>query len=597
MIRTSAIQHPKNDPFLLLRNSYLGLCGGDACQAGALASVEFWINGELLKRDKGKAYDDETRFELPPNKLILLGDRSKVCWENAMLCIYSGKWILKAVRSLIDVGILFVQVQRGKTSTYWVNPRRIQQALDNYKDGCYNRLERDKSPLSQIALSLGWSKSDCNKADLNNAFFVSNQLGNKYSCSPNRPQNQGINTLINQGTNDSCSPNRPQNQGINDLVDQGINDLVSQDQGTNDLVDQGINDPVESSYTRVYTRALDPDLNIIKQEIKQERKKTQKNPTPAYTREENPDLCVCVSSGNVATKVKEEEAVQVQVEIVQPEPEPEPESELSQTGNQDKQPESFASQNKKNLGEDQSSGACDNKIFGIPVENLEAIATKFDQGIIQVIPDRELKALAQLRVGEEVKLYRKSGLVCSSKPNDILIEFARWFAWSHLGQENEIQFALNTIAKYELNPSRWQVLVVAVREWQECKANPELLERKFSKRSRFDSEVESQLRVRRLDRLAQRTRARRAAELKEKGNIPEPPQAAVKEPQECQHVDISAESQPPEQPEHSPMPDSLRQKLKAISDRNRAKEQKYPVNFQPSIVPIRPNADYGGYDF
>jgi hypothetical protein len=73
----------------------------------------------------------------------------------------------------------------------------------------------------------------------------------------------------------------------------------------------------------------------------------------------------------------------------------------------------------------------------------------------------ELSAWAEVEIGEYVKLYRKSGRVLSSKPNDIVSGFRKFLI--------ETKQAANPIAwitKMEGDPKRWGELADMVQEWQ-----------------------------------------------------------------------------------------------------------------------------------
>lgn len=578
-MKTSVIQHAKKDPFVMIRNGYKELCGGDTCKAAVLAVVEFWMNGAVRGQDANggeKSEEDETSIKLPENKLILLGRRSKPDWEKAMIGLYSVKWIKKAVRSLVDCGILVSQTATGRTSVYWANPRRIQQAIDYCKNKAYDTYDKHKDPLSQIAHKLGWGASDYSETDLKDAFSVSKTPKKKY-----RVKNTG----------------EEKSQG---------------NQEKSDVSTQANQEKIPHNPEKI-TRILgSPPIYDLRRDLEVEEEIHTQDLTRTDAREKNPDLCVCVKSERVTTNTKEPETVQAHVEVVQPEPE------TRQTDNQNNQVQFFPDQNKKNLGEDQGSGACDNKepeVFGIPVARLEEIGTKFDRGEIYTIPDRELKALAQLRIGAIVKLYRQSGMIGASKPNDISLEFAKWLAWHQWGQEGEIQRALNTIAKYERLPDKWQVLVTAIQQWQEFKANPELIERKVSQRQRStNSEIDKEIQVRKVEQVAQQIRARKAAKTSGWGNVPEATSTAVVEPQnshtdnaegkvQTQDNDLSSSSSDsgfPPIPNSSPMPDSLRDRLAAIRSKLRIKYGAGSCKHKPSVVPVRPVrpvVDYGGFDF
>jgi hypothetical protein len=73
----------------------------------------------------------------------------------------------------------------------------------------------------------------------------------------------------------------------------------------------------------------------------------------------------------------------------------------------------------------------------------------------------ELNMWAEVEIGEYVKLYRKSGRILSSKPNDIVVGFRKFLI--------ETKKAANPIAwisAMEKSPMRWGELADMVQEWQ-----------------------------------------------------------------------------------------------------------------------------------
>ena len=73
----------------------------------------------------------------------------------------------------------------------------------------------------------------------------------------------------------------------------------------------------------------------------------------------------------------------------------------------------------------------------------------------------DLTAWAETEMGEYVKLYRKSGRILSTKPNDVVTEFRKFLI--------EKKTASNPIAwinAMERNPQRWGELADMVQEWQ-----------------------------------------------------------------------------------------------------------------------------------
>jgi hypothetical protein len=79
-----------------------------------------------------------------------------------------------------------------------------------------------------------------------------------------------------------------------------------------------------------------------------------------------------------------------------------------------------------------------------------------------VIPRvHELNMWAEVEIGEYVKLYRKSGRILSSKPNDVIPEFRKF-----LINKKEASNPIGWINAMEKDPKRWGELADMVQEWQ-----------------------------------------------------------------------------------------------------------------------------------
>lgn len=101
-LKSSCIQHPDREPLVILRQSYIELCGGDRCAAMLLANFEYWHNVKLDQSEQeiAKARDNP---DYKPD-LSLWFYKSSADLEQDLLGCYARKAILKAVTWLIERG-------------------------------------------------------------------------------------------------------------------------------------------------------------------------------------------------------------------------------------------------------------------------------------------------------------------------------------------------------------------------------------------------------------------------------------------------------------------------------------------------------------
>ena len=99
-------------------------------------------------------------------------------------------------------------------------------------------------------------------------------------------------------------------------------------------------------------------------------------------------------------------------------------------------------------------------------KKMENLVTQLDRGELKNLPDSEKKQLANYLMGEQIKLYRRSGWILASSPNDISVDFLRYVAWSELKQPDDLKWARNTVLSYERDITKWGQLVDIVQSWQ-----------------------------------------------------------------------------------------------------------------------------------
>jgi len=95
-------------------------------------------------------------------------------------------------------------------------------------------------------------------------------------------------------------------------------------------------------------------------------------------------------------------------------------------------------------------------------EKLKMLLERYNRGEIGKLPEPELKMLAGLVIGDTVKLYRHSGKVLSSAPNDIDRQLMQFIA---IRDQQDFVYGTRLIAAMERTPSRWGELVELVAAW------------------------------------------------------------------------------------------------------------------------------------
>ena len=96
-------------------------------------------------------------------------------------------------------------------------------------------------------------------------------------------------------------------------------------------------------------------------------------------------------------------------------------------------------------------------------EKFRQLLERYNRGEIGKLPEPELKMLAATVIGDTVQLYRRSGKVLSSAPNDIDRQLMQFIA---VRDKQDFVYGTRLIAAMERTPSRWGELVELVAAWQ-----------------------------------------------------------------------------------------------------------------------------------
>jgi hypothetical protein len=137
-MKTSCVTPPPNDSLIIVRNSFVALCNGDACAAALLNHLIYWHNVKLDQQAQSIIANATAERHGQPG----INDTSLVQWHTeselkaAMQGIWSEKRIRNGLRLLQSLG--FIDIFRNpnsrfafdKTKHFLVFPDTIQLALD-----------------------------------------------------------------------------------------------------------------------------------------------------------------------------------------------------------------------------------------------------------------------------------------------------------------------------------------------------------------------------------------------------------------------------------------------------------------------------------
>jgi hypothetical protein len=136
-VRTSCIEHPAENPMVIIRADFLAICEGDHCRAALLAVFEWWTNVKRGWSDQARATNDIARSGGMPG----VQDEETWIWKTAdelsaeMLGLYSERSIRPALKWLTGQG--FISVRRNPvfrwdaTPQYMLNVEVVNAAIRN----------------------------------------------------------------------------------------------------------------------------------------------------------------------------------------------------------------------------------------------------------------------------------------------------------------------------------------------------------------------------------------------------------------------------------------------------------------------------------
>jgi hypothetical protein len=174
---------------------------------------------------------------------------------------------------------------------------------------------------------------------------------------------------------------------------------------------------------------------------------------------EEASVSACEKKSSDIRPEEEDQAVAVEVEIVT---ETEEEIQAKPHSSVEKEKSEIQARN-SNPGEELiAAPARDNN----PV--LQRLIEAVESGKVTKLPPHELKKLADYRLGDILPIYRKSGNINSSNPNDINPDFLEYVRQNHFSnQVRNTGNAAGRIKNLEENPQRWPQLKAFVEGWLE----------------------------------------------------------------------------------------------------------------------------------
>lgn len=150
-MRSSCVTPPPNDALVIVRSSFVEICGGDVCAAALLNHLIYWHNVKLDQRYQAIAANEiaERHGESKRYEITLTQWHTESDLQRAMLGAWGTKKIRDGLRTLQDNH--FIAIFRNpngrfafdKTKHFLVFPDAIQTAL--------NRLNETEQPTAKIA--------------------------------------------------------------------------------------------------------------------------------------------------------------------------------------------------------------------------------------------------------------------------------------------------------------------------------------------------------------------------------------------------------------------------------------------------------------
>ena len=136
MSKTSAIQHPPKDRFVMIRASYLALCEGDHCAAAILHEAEHWYNYRLANSNQATQENERAQQndETPSQVTDLWFYMTVEDWQStALLGAFSERKVQAALTWLVDNEYLFrrnnPKYAWDRTFQYLLNVVKVQECI------------------------------------------------------------------------------------------------------------------------------------------------------------------------------------------------------------------------------------------------------------------------------------------------------------------------------------------------------------------------------------------------------------------------------------------------------------------------------------
>ena len=136
----SVIAQPAGQRTLVVRESYLGICGGDICEAQLLNSLERWYAYKLQVRSEARGRNKSARQRgvAPDVDEALWVRMSAGEWaEKELLGIYNEKTIRAKLKSLVDRGFIWTRAHPkfgwDRTPQWLFNRVTVQEAVDQWE--------------------------------------------------------------------------------------------------------------------------------------------------------------------------------------------------------------------------------------------------------------------------------------------------------------------------------------------------------------------------------------------------------------------------------------------------------------------------------
>lgn len=135
MAKTSCVKRLDNDPFIIIRTSYVRICQGDITAAALLSIFEYWHNSKLAARKNHIDMDESPVTTTPPPPLWQYHKNEDL--EDQLMGIGKRERIDRARKLLQEMGIIEIGRNPNKkykfdaTTFYLFHPEILNDYLDS----------------------------------------------------------------------------------------------------------------------------------------------------------------------------------------------------------------------------------------------------------------------------------------------------------------------------------------------------------------------------------------------------------------------------------------------------------------------------------